>query len=118
MAVGATRSDRGWRLDFDDGSSAEVDALVLAVGNQEPEPLRAFASVGGRFVRNPWGGDARRAVADLAETGEAALLVGTGLTMVDLVLSLDAAGHRGRIVALSRRGLIPRSHADFDSAPV
>jgi uncharacterized NAD(P)/FAD-binding protein YdhS len=38
--------------------------------------------------------------------------------MVDLVLSLESAGHRGKIVALSRRGLIPRSHADFDAAPV
>jgi len=117
-AVGAHRVDGRWQLTFDDGSSAEAHALVLAVGNQEPEPLRAFAGVAGRFVCNPWGGDARVAVAELAETGEAALLVGTGLTMVDLVLSLDAAGHRGRTVALSRRGLIPRSHADFDPAPV
>ena len=117
-AVSAIRDGDAWNVGFADGSSIEAQVLVLGVGNQEPEALGAFAGVGRRFVRNPWGADARAAVDELARTGGAALLVGTGLTMVDLVLSLDAAGHQGRIVALSRRGLIPRAHADFDPAPV
>jgi uncharacterized NAD(P)/FAD-binding protein YdhS len=117
-ACKAVRTEDGWRVAFDDGQMLEADALVLAIGNQEPESLSAFTGAGERYIRNPWGADARAAVADLAQNHAPALLVGTGLTMVDLVLSLDAAGHRGRIVALSRRGLIPRSHADFEPAPV
>ena len=112
--VGGTREGSGWRVSFDDGSSIGAFALVLALGNQEPESLRVFEGVGSRFIRNPWEADARAAVQELAESGETALLVGTGLTMVDLVLSLDAAEHRGRIVALSRRGLVPREHADYE----
>ncbi|HEX6604832.1 MAG TPA: FAD/NAD(P)-binding protein [Sphingomicrobium sp.] len=117
-AVQAARGEDGWTVAFDGGESIDADALVLAVGNQEPEPLRVFAGAKQRFIRNPWGAEARKAIDELAMTDEDALLVGTGLTMVDLVLSLDSAGHRGRIVALSRRGLIPRSHADFEPAPV
>jgi uncharacterized NAD(P)/FAD-binding protein YdhS len=117
-AVSGTRTGNGWRVEFDDGSSVGAQALVLAVGNQEPESLSAFAGAGRRFIGNPWGADVRAAVEELARSGGAALLIGTGLTMVDLVLSLDAAGHQGQILALSRRGLIPRSHADFDPAAV
>jgi uncharacterized NAD(P)/FAD-binding protein YdhS len=117
-AVRASRAGDGWRIELDGGEVIEAGALALAVGNQEPESLSAFGAAGHRFIRNPWGDDARAAVAELVESGERALLVGTGLTMVDLVLSLESAGHRGKIVALSRRGLIPRSHADVDPAPV
>ena len=117
-AVSATRHGGGWNVGFDDGSAVNASVLVLAVGNQEPEGLAAFAGIGRRFVGNPWGEAARAAVEELAATGGAALIVGTGLTMVDLVLSLEAAGHGGRIVALSRRGLSPRAHADFEAAPV
>lgn len=117
-AVGGMREGDGWRIAFDDGSAIEAKALVLATGNQEPEGLRAFSDAGSRFIRNPWGSEARAAVADLATNVGDALLVGTGLTMVDLVLSLDSAGFQGRIVALSRRGLAPRGHADFEPAPV
>lgn len=117
-AVSAASDGEGWSIRFDDGSSVEATAVVLAVGNQEPEALRAFSGISRRFVGNAWGAAARAAVDELAATGEAALIVGTGLTMVDLALSLDAAGYQGRIVALSRRGLAPRAHADFEPAPV
>jgi uncharacterized NAD(P)/FAD-binding protein YdhS len=117
-ASAAAREAGGWAVSLDDGSTIHAKAVALAVGNQEPEPLRAFADVGERFIANPWGAQARAAVRDLASSGESALLVGTGLTMVDLVLSLDAAGHQGQIVAVSRRGLVPRSHADFEPAPI
>jgi uncharacterized NAD(P)/FAD-binding protein YdhS len=116
-ATAARRNGR-WSVQLDDGATIASDALVLAIGNQEPEPLRAFAAAESCFVRNPWGEQARQAVRELAATGGSALLIGTGLTMVDVVLSLDAAGHAGRIVAVSRRGQVPRAHADFEGAPV
>lgn len=117
-AKSAEASNGGWRIDFEDGSSIDAEAVVLAIGNQEPAPLPAFKGAGERYIANPWGDEARATVNDLVLNGGDALLIGTGLTMVDLALSLDAAGHRGRILALSRRGQVPRGHADYDPAPV
>lgn len=117
-ATGAARTEGHWTLDLDDASTLSSDALVLATGNQEPEPLAAFAQTSRRFIRNPWGPEAQRAIQSAVVSQGDVLLVGTGLTMVDLVLSLAAARYRGRIVAASRRGLMPRSHADYKPAPL
>ena len=118
QAVSAVR-EGDWHVTLADGGSVRARALVLAQGNQPPAPMRAGEGVDpALFVNNPWGSEARAAVGRVAASGGDVLILGTGLTMVDMVLSLAAAGHRGRIVALSRRGQVPRAHAAHAPAPV
>lgn len=118
-AQSAERTPSGWAIGLADGSRVVGQALVLAQGNQAPEPPPFARGIPKElFVSDPWSDAGREAVARAAAAGGDVLIVGTGLTMVDVVLSLDEARHRGRIVALSRRGLVPRAHADFEPAPV
>ena len=100
-ALAARRDANGWRIEIEGRGEVTADALALAQGNQPPEPLRGTEQLGGRFVNNPWVAESAAAIARVADSGGDALIVGTGLTMVDMVLSLDAAGHRGRIVAVA-----------------
>lgn len=118
-AVGAERFSAGWRVSLADGARVEARALVLAQGNQPPAtPAFARGISEQLFVNGPWTDEGRAAVTRAAAGGGDVLIIGTGLTMIDVVLSLDEARHRGRIIALSRRGQAPRAHADFEAAPV
>jgi uncharacterized NAD(P)/FAD-binding protein YdhS len=89
-----------------DGSPVSVDAKVLAPGNPPPVVPDAFASHPG-LVRDPW---ADGALDDLEDAREV-LLVGTGLTMIDVAMTLAERAPNARMVAVSRRGLLPRTHA-------
>jgi len=118
-AVTAERVNDGWQVALADGSRIEARVLVLAQGNQPPAtPAFARGLPEQLIVNDPWTDQGRAAVTRAAANGGDVLIIGTGLTMVDVVLSLDEARHRGRIMALSRRGLAPRAHAYFEPAPV
>ena len=118
-AVSAVRAGDGWIVELEGGGRIEARALVLAIGNQEPAAMAVAAGVSEeRFVNNPWGRQARTADERLAGSDRPVLLLGTGLTAVDHILSLDANGHRGRITALSRRGQMPRGHIPYEPVAV
>ena len=101
----------GFELHFGHGPTVRCERLVLAVGNCRPSPIPVefggefYAS--GRYLGDPWDPAAVRNL----DASQAVLLFGTGLTMVDKVLELRAAGFCGPLVALSRRGLLPLPHA-------
>lgn len=117
-ALGAQRNGDGWTVTLSDGKRIEASALVLAQGNQPPTSFPGSAGLPYRlFANNPWSEAAHEGIQRVAADGSDVLILGTGLTMVDTVLSLAAAGHEGRITALSRRGLIPRGHVHPPGPP-
>ncbi|ACK50020.1 pyridine nucleotide-disulfide oxidoreductase family [Methylocella silvestris BL2] len=92
-----------------DGREIKADLVVLAMGNLPPVAPGGpdpWLYDSGFFIPDPWAIDA---FSDI-DPGEPLLLIGTGLTMVDVALRLAQEGHRGKMVAVSRRGLVPRTH--------
>jgi uncharacterized NAD(P)/FAD-binding protein YdhS len=91
------------------GHALEADAVVLAMGNLPPAapPGAGIETLpAGAYAADPWD---PAALEDL-DAEAPVLLLGTGLTMVDVAIDLETRGHRGPILALSRRGLVPRRH--------
>lgn len=93
------------------GRTIEADAVVLATGNPAPRTANGAA---GRIIGDPWAAGAL----DRIGADDDVIILGTGLTMVDMVLALEAGGWRGKATALSRRGLSPRAHAARHDAPI
>jgi uncharacterized NAD(P)/FAD-binding protein YdhS len=98
----------GARLAMRGGGSLEVDQVVLASGNPPPRDLCDHSAVREHpgYRANPWEPWDKTA----SGLGGDVLLVGTGLTMIDTFLTLQALGWAGRIHAVSRNGLLPLSH--------
>ena len=105
-AVAALPAAHGFSVRLEDGESLQADRLVLGVSHTAPDLPRFLHRLAGdaRLVADPW---RPGALDPLPGDGEV-LVVGTGLTGCDVIASLRARGHRGRIVAVSRRGLLPR----------
>lgn len=96
------REAGGFRLSLSDNDEGlECTDVVLALGHFAPDADRPP-----HYFGNPWHPAALR---DLP--GEAAVLViGSGLTMIDMVSTLLDRGHEGPVLAVSRHGLLPRPH--------
>lgn len=97
-------------LHLEKGEMIQADFAILAVGNFPPAPPTSADSAfydSPLYRSDPW---SPAALAGLP-ANVPILLLGTGLTMVDVTISLLDQRHTGPIYAMSRRGLLPRRHA-------
>jgi uncharacterized NAD(P)/FAD-binding protein YdhS len=109
-------------LGFADRQEMTATEVVLALGNPPPAALPGSDGTREepRFVENPWCDSGTH------PRDETVLLVGTGLTMADIVASTVQSGYGPvRMHAISRHGLVPprqtafrHSHAEFDPQPL
>lgn len=108
-AAAITCATRGYTIGLADGRTIDAGTLVLALGNLPPHTLpnvKPASLPPGCYTGDPWAGD----IAEGLTPDDTIVLAGSGLTAIDAALLLDAAGFEGRILAISRRGLVPRAH--------
>jgi uncharacterized NAD(P)/FAD-binding protein YdhS len=105
-----------FRVKLRNAPSLIAEHVVLALGNFPPgDPKlrdQRFHRLE-RYLDNPWSEETRK---KLAEPGDV-LILGSGLTGLDLLLSLAPSKTEGTIHVLSRRGLFPKPHRAVKDCP-
>jgi uncharacterized NAD(P)/FAD-binding protein YdhS len=109
-AMNLEETGDGARILLADGRILHAQSVVLALGNLPGEypirrPLAFYRSK--RYVHSPLLATATNEIAP----ADHVLIVGAGLTAIDIAVQLNQLGHRGVVHALSRRGLRPKVHA-------
>ena len=84
-----------------------VDKVVLSIGGNPANKLPFPVSDDVHCITNPWDYTAPQQI----EKHAPVLIIGTGLSMIDAVLTLYHQNHQGKIYAVSRHGLLPLRHA-------
>ena len=91
------------------GDNFYSESVVLAFGNFLPPhpsvPDLGF-TVAPKYFQDAWSPKVEERVG----ADDSVLIIGTGLSMADAVLQLEMHGHRGKITAISTRGILSATH--------
>ena len=100
-------SGPGVALTLADGTTLHADSAVLALGTPPPVRLPEYEPWCERYVADPWSPDLDARAAGARRV----LVVGTGLTTLDVVAHLHPLLPGARFTAVSRGGVLPAPHA-------
>lgn len=105
VAIRRGSHGRALRLHLAADGRIDADAAVLATGNLPPVPPCPVPQ-GDRYIADPW----EPGALDAAPDGSPVVVLGTGLTMLDVAIALTDAHPRTTVHAISRHALLPREH--------
>ncbi|QDT45000.1 hypothetical protein Pan241w_51170 [Gimesia alba] len=89
-----------------DGTTLEADRVLLATGNQPPSTLAEGAFSHAAYSPDPWGNWMEK----IPDPQEDLIVLGTGLSMIDVFLTLSEMEWEGNMIAISHNGMIPQAH--------
>jgi uncharacterized NAD(P)/FAD-binding protein YdhS len=98
------RLPEGFALVSVDGTVLTAEYVVLALGNFPPDQHSSRPDAMNPYAPATW---------DTLAGNDDVLIVGTGLTSLDLVVTLAKTKPAGTIHLLSRHGLLPREHVEI-----
>ncbi|MFW0759492.1 FAD/NAD(P)-binding protein [Pseudomonas sp. H11T01] len=103
-----TPQENGALVELCSGKKIFTDQVILAFGHFPPRtpPLLQQVINTPIYMADPWSGP----VSTLENSNSPILLIGGGLTALDVISSLRQTAHTGQIYMLSRRGLLPLAH--------
>jgi uncharacterized NAD(P)/FAD-binding protein YdhS/predicted metal-dependent enzyme (double-stranded beta helix superfamily) len=105
----ARRPGGGWMVHMEHGASLRAAAVVLGIGHRPPtDPLGArWSGPRTRLIGDPW----RPFAMNVVDPADPVIIIGTGLTAVDVLLSLTSRPRTGSVTLVSTFGLRPLAHA-------
>ena len=106
IAVSISRKKNTWYIFLNQLSSILVDKVIITPSNFLPSIPIELSPItkDPRFFSNPWSCDFSNKI----KAGARVLIIGTGLTMSDMAITLLRDHKKIKITAISRRGLLPQ----------
>lgn len=110
-----TSSKSGWTVATTSGRSIQADLAIITLGHRPPaeEFIRRWQGPRTRFIADPW---AALVLSQIAPD-EPVLILGSGLTAVDAILTVDHPNRTAPLTVVSRHGFLPQIHARKPKPP-
>lgn len=109
--------DGGFSFALENGEKLRAQNVVLCLGvgaaSLPVQTLTKDDDTPQRIIGHCW----QSGWLSKVKAGDRICILGSGLTMIDQVLTLRGKGHRGPIHVLSRRGLVPHPHISPPLSP-